>query len=92
MTVDQTTHQAEIARGKRKSALIAFALIFLLLVVGGAGCACLSGSKQVESAEELAEKGMVNAVIDQVYPLEKIQEAHAYVESGRKKGNVVIRV
>lgn len=58
MTVDQTTHQAEIARGKRKSALIAFALIFLWLVVGGAGCACLSGSKQVESAEELAEKGM----------------------------------
>jgi outer membrane protein assembly factor BamD len=58
MTVDQTTHQAQIARGNRNSALIAFALIFLWLVVGAAGCACLTGSKQVESAEELAEKGM----------------------------------
>ena len=33
-------------------------LLFLCLAVGTAGCACLTGSKQVESAEELAEKGM----------------------------------
>ncbi len=56
--MDQITHQAQIARGNRKAASIAFALIFLWLVVGAAGCACLTGSKQVESAEELAQKGM----------------------------------
>jgi outer membrane protein assembly factor BamD len=33
-------------------------LIFLCLVVEIAGCAWLTGKKQVESAEELAEKGM----------------------------------
>jgi outer membrane protein assembly factor BamD len=56
--VDQITNQTQIARGNRKPTLIAFALIFLWLAVGAAGCACLTGSKQVESAEELAEKGM----------------------------------
>lgn len=56
--MDQITRQTQIARGNRKPALIAFALIFLWLAVGAAGCACLTGSKQVESAEELAEKGM----------------------------------
>jgi outer membrane protein assembly factor BamD len=56
--VDQITRQTQIARGNRKPTLIAFALIFLWLAVGAAGCACLTGSKQVESAEELAEKGM----------------------------------
>ena len=56
--MDQITNQTQIARGNRKPAFIAFALIFLWLAVGAAGCACLTGSKQVESAEELAEKGM----------------------------------
>jgi outer membrane protein assembly factor BamD len=56
--VDPITHQTQRARGNRKPAFIASALIFLWLAVGTAGCACLTGSKQVESAEELAEKGM----------------------------------
>ena len=32
----------------------------------------------------------LKTVIDRVYPLEKIQEAHSYVDSGRKKGNVIV--
>lgn len=42
--------------------------------------------------KELVEEKKLIAVVDRTYPLTKIAEAHKYVDTGRKKGNVVIKV
>ena len=48
--------------------------------------------QQLAEIAALVEAGVIRPVVDKVFPFEKTAEALAYVESGRAKGKVVIKV
>lgn len=47
---------------------------------------------QLEFLKMLFENGKLKACIDRTYSFDKIVEAHEYVDTGRKKGNVILKV
>ncbi|MGV3697991.1 NAD(P)-dependent alcohol dehydrogenase [Flavobacterium sp.] len=61
------------------------------LTVGGLETA-LERKEQLEFLSELFVNGNYKAVIDRIYPIDEIIEAHKYVDTGRKKGNVILRI
>jgi alcohol dehydrogenase len=47
---------------------------------------------QLREITSLVDDGAIRPVIDRVFPFESTKEALAYVESGRAKGKVVIKL
>ncbi len=50
------------------------------------------GAPVMRELAALAEAGAIRPVIDRTYDLADIVEAHRYVDTGRKRGNVVVRI
>jgi NADPH:quinone reductase-like Zn-dependent oxidoreductase len=62
------------------------------LQVGYAFLFMKASGSQLRQITALIESGAIRPVIDKVFPFESTNEALAYVESGRAKGKVVIKV
>jgi alcohol dehydrogenase len=48
--------------------------------------------EQLRTIGALIDAGVVRPVVDRVFPFEQTNEALAYVERGRAKGKVVVKV
>ncbi len=46
--------------------------------------------RDLKKISELLSSNRLKTVIDRVYSFDEIQEAHSYVDSGRKRGNVIV--
>ncbi len=84
------------AVGKRKSAA-ALRQCRRVLAPGGACISVDDGTPKLRRDDlvllgELATKGEIRPVIDRTYALDEIVDAHRYVDTGHKRGNVIITV
>ena len=52
----------------------------------------LLDSKRLQRISKLVQDGTIRPIIDKVYPLEEIREAHRYVESWHKVGGVALTI
>ncbi|MDR1222802.1 MAG: zinc-binding dehydrogenase, partial [Tannerella sp.] len=48
--------------------------------------------KDILLLKELIESNKLKPVIDRTYSINTIVEAHRYVDTGRKRGNVVVKI
>jgi NADPH:quinone reductase-like Zn-dependent oxidoreductase len=51
-----------------------------------------ANGEQLSKITSLIEAGIIRQVMDRIFPFEAIKEALAYLETGRAKGKVVIKV
>ena len=72
-----------VLKGQVYSMFVKQEFLFFLAQVNPADLALLSG---------LMREGKMTPVIDKAYPLSELPEAIRYVETGRARGNVVVRV
>ena len=84
------------AVGKNKTSALKKACAMALTANGGYfsidDSALLLQSDRLDRIRVLVESGAIKPVNDRTYPFAQIVEAHRYVETGHKKGNVAITV
>lgn len=68
---------------KRKAKKLNVKFTFLFMKADG---------KQLSQISSLIELGKIKAVVDQVFQFEQTNDALAYVETGRSKGKVVVKI
>ena len=51
-----------------------------------------ANGRQLREITRLIESGVIRPVVDRVFPFESTNDAMAYVERGRAKGKVVVKV
>jgi len=51
-----------------------------------------ANGEQLSKITSLIESGSIRQVMDRIFPFEATKEAWAYLETGRAKGKVVIKV
>ncbi len=68
---------------RRKAHRLGLGYSFLFMKANGA---------QLQKITRLIEEGAIRPVVDKVFPFESTNEALAYVEEGRAKGKVVIKI
>lgn len=68
---------------RRRASSLGIDFAFLFMKANGA---------QLSEITRLIEQGVIRPVIDKVFPFAQANEALAYVEAGRAKGKVVVRV
>jgi NADPH:quinone reductase-like Zn-dependent oxidoreductase len=56
-------------------------------VIAGPAIEC---AEDLQFLARLAQAGEYKPVIDRRYPFEQMAEAHRYVDTGRKRGSVVV--
>lgn len=69
------------ARNKAKKMNVSFKFLFMS-----------AQGKQLGEITKLIEAGIIKPVIDKVFPFEQTNEALSYVETGRSRGKVVVKV
>lgn len=77
----------KIPRSKRKKALTKSGFYLSSLAISGNVKLNIT---DLNYLKELCEAGKLKTVIDRTYKMDRIVEAHRYVDKGHKKGNVVL--
>jgi NADPH:quinone reductase-like Zn-dependent oxidoreductase len=72
---------SSVIRRKAKSRGVTFSFLFMK-----------ANGSQLREITRLIDAGLIRPVMDRVFPFESTNEAMAYVEGGRAKGKVVVKV